>query len=421
MDLPHVNGRRIVNKDRITITHLTQTSPGFHLGIIRSPGVVAQKIENVLLLTTSLLLESPHMSQQFEMIANLRGAEPRIWRQLIVAGDLTLVALHHILQIVFQWEDAHLWEFRLLGERYSLDDSFGQNDTRSATTSIEFAVGRSKQGEYAYDFGDDWIVDLTINKVRAPEVLFAQVKSGEMRGPLEDVGGVWGHNELMASLLSGTPLDPERKKWLPHKYDPKNFDVDALNERLDHVAGAFDEEADGFEEDDDDDDDGEWDSDDEDDLFEPAYISGFPLDEPGEPVLYDPNDSRGPDPERWARLTVNEKMASISAYYGQSSHGEDVVDLHALLHCHIETALLNGSFTSGQDLLKRLKQRGWARHEALHLLIEVLARTMSAEQGRPDEMLLPALQVYTKKITLKAAESWRHDGSLPAYPARKKG
>jgi len=361
------------------------------------------------------------MSQQFEMVANLRGAEPRVWRQLIVAGDLTLVALHRILQTIFQWEYAHLWEFRFLGERYSLDP----NDGRPATTSIEFAVGRSKKGEYLYDFGDDWIVDLEITKVRKPDVPFVHVMAGEMRGPLEDVGGVWGHNELLASLLGGTPLDPELRQWLPRKYNPQEFDLNILNERLDRIANGFDEDLHEFDDDDDDDDDdvddeSARDSDTEDVLFEQQYGAGFPLDDQGEPILYDPNDSRGPDPERWAKLHVNEKMASISAYHGHAPDDDEIVDVHALLHCHVETTLLAGTFTSGQDLLKRLKQRGWSRHEALHLLAALLAQTMSAEEGRPDEALLPALQVYAKKMTIKAAESWRLDGTLPPYPARKK-
>ena len=51
--------------------------------------------------------------------------EPPVWRRLEVDGNISLGKLHHFLQAVFGWHDAHLHEFSLGGVVY------GQHDPKS--------------------------------------------------------------------------------------------------------------------------------------------------------------------------------------------------------------------------------------------------------------------------------------------------
>jgi Plasmid pRiA4b ORF-3-like protein len=52
----------------------------------------------------------------------LHDSQPLIWRRIQVRSDITLAKLHTILQRVMGWEDAHLPQFVIQGERYGVPD-----------------------------------------------------------------------------------------------------------------------------------------------------------------------------------------------------------------------------------------------------------------------------------------------------------
>ena len=354
------------------------------------------------------------VSNHREIVATLRRAEPPVWRKLVVADDIDLITLHRILQIAFQWEDAHLWEFQFHGDSYT-PEADDYRSTQPASISLAGALGRARKGEYTYDFGDSWILDLSIKKVSAPDVLFAHLSEGEMRGPLEDVGGIPSHNDLVSSILVGKPPSEDLRDWLPTGYDPKQLNVEIVNSLLDRLAGATDEMPD-FDEDDEDDDD-EFMSE---GASEMTGLSEPPLDSAGEPIMYDPNDTRGPDPQRWGRLVPLERIASVAVYHQNHSQIPGGTSLHAVLHTHVETALMEDLLKDGNKLLERLTKKSWRRHEIIHLLMAVFATTMGHEGECSEEIFDAALRAYVKKITIAAATAWREGGNLPPYPVKKK-
>ena len=42
----------------------------------------------------------------------LRGSKPRIWRRLLLPGDLTLDVVHTLFQAAMGWADSHLNRFK---------------------------------------------------------------------------------------------------------------------------------------------------------------------------------------------------------------------------------------------------------------------------------------------------------------------
>lgn len=54
---------------------------------------------------------------------DLDGIKPAIWRQIAVDGDITLRALHHIMQAAFGWTGVHLHEFRVASYTDSMLDN----------------------------------------------------------------------------------------------------------------------------------------------------------------------------------------------------------------------------------------------------------------------------------------------------------
>jgi hypothetical protein len=47
----------------------------------------------------------------YQLKVRLRGISPMSWRRLLVPVEMTLYALHCVIQIAFGWDDCHLNAF----------------------------------------------------------------------------------------------------------------------------------------------------------------------------------------------------------------------------------------------------------------------------------------------------------------------
>jgi Plasmid pRiA4b ORF-3-like protein len=56
----------------------------------------------------------------YQLRIALQAIQPTVWRQIQVWEDITMGKLHEILQIVMDWEDYHLHEFRIGRRLYSV-------------------------------------------------------------------------------------------------------------------------------------------------------------------------------------------------------------------------------------------------------------------------------------------------------------
>lgn len=169
----------------------------------------------------------------------LREIEPPIWRLLLVERTTTLHELHRMIQLLFEWYDYHLYQFTVRGQRFEAPDpeAEGLNSTRARLSDFGLKAGDSF--EYVYDFGDDWIHDILVEKGRrADPGWLPWLLDGQRAGPPEDCGGVWGYEELITAL--NTPLDevdPDEevlslRQWVGPDYDPERFDVRAARHAL---------------------------------------------------------------------------------------------------------------------------------------------------------------------------------------------
>ncbi|MBA2663362.1 MAG: plasmid pRiA4b ORF-3 family protein [Bradymonadaceae bacterium] len=147
--------------------------------------------------------------------------ETQVWRRVDVPDNLTLAALHDVIQRVMGWRFEHLWEFRHKQTGYSIElDEFGPRTEDAYLTTIFDVLGpRGKTLHYLYDFGDSWHHSLRVERRFAPEpgVSYPRLVDGERAGPPEDCGGVWG----FARLVEG---DPHRRAWYGARFDPDAFD-----------------------------------------------------------------------------------------------------------------------------------------------------------------------------------------------------
>ncbi len=166
---------------------------------------------------------------------DLDDIRPPIWRRLELASDLALDALHHILQSAFGWTDSHLHAFTAGGrmhevtaERYLTAFDLAEGDDGVLESSVRIDELLAEPGDtlyYSYDFGDGWEHTILLEEVldRDSDAPSARCLRGRRSGPIEDCGGPWGYQQLIA----------ERHPCVRHA---EFFDLDEINLALASLA-----------------------------------------------------------------------------------------------------------------------------------------------------------------------------------------
>ena len=135
------------------------------------------------------------------------------------------------------WEDTHLHEFDINGERFGVQDKDGSDDGLRSEKGVRLnhALGSATEFEYHYDFGDDWQHRVIVESVGYPDLALALpvCLAGENACPPEDVGGPHGYADFLAALGDKThEQHNDFRSWVGGVFDPVGFDVNAVNARL---------------------------------------------------------------------------------------------------------------------------------------------------------------------------------------------
>lgn len=181
----------------------------------------------------------------YQLELTLADIEPRIWRRLRVADDVTLHSLHLTFQYTMGWNDSHLYEFEVGGRRFSEpdpdDDHFeepAEDACRTRLRALGLRVG--SEFKYVYDFGDGWehrIVIESVSALRTGESV-PRCMGGARAAPPDDSGGPHGYEELLVALRD--PHHPEHRsasEWVPTGFDPESFDAEATTALLERFQG----------------------------------------------------------------------------------------------------------------------------------------------------------------------------------------
>lgn len=118
----------------------------------------------------------------------LAGIKPLIWRQVVVPETITLARLHRAIQAVMGWTDSHLHEFEIAEQRYRVPDpydSFGLPVVSEARVTLRKSLGGMASFRYMYDFGDDWIHKVKVEKVGPPDICATPIYLGGADWPPE--------------------------------------------------------------------------------------------------------------------------------------------------------------------------------------------------------------------------------------------
>jgi hypothetical protein len=175
----------------------------------------------------------------YQLKVTLQDIQPAVWRRVQVWEDATLAQLHDVLQVVMNWQDYHLHEFRIGRRLFSVpdtdDDMYERkviDERRQRLSQVVTQVGTPFV--YLYDFGDSWRHDLLLEAILLPEPTgqYPRCIAGARQTPPEDVGGTSGYEQYLEALA-----DPQHEahqdilQWRG-PFDPEAFSSDDINERL---------------------------------------------------------------------------------------------------------------------------------------------------------------------------------------------
>jgi hypothetical protein len=182
------------------------------------------------------------MSPEFARLrVALRDTAPTVWRRIEVPLTASLYGLHEAIQAALLFLNYHLFEFRIGDKSYGIPDPDGDEFETLNAKSVKLAqlVERGvRDFSYAYDFGDGWEFDVTIEAVAAeePGVAYPRFLDGARRAPPEDVGGIPGFEHFLAAMAEPRHRDRKRLiEWYGSSFEPDDIgrsEIEAGMERL---------------------------------------------------------------------------------------------------------------------------------------------------------------------------------------------
>lgn len=167
----------------------------------------------------------------YQIKITLKGVKPSIWRRVSAPCDITLSRLHDVIQFAMGWRDCHLHEFVISDKRYgraspeASDFDDGLLDEERAR--LNKVVRPDQKFLYCYDFGDDWIHEIQIEReIVSDGERAVHCLTGKNACPPEDCGGPHGYARLLAILSDPDHEEHEQMlDWAGTDVDPHAFDA----------------------------------------------------------------------------------------------------------------------------------------------------------------------------------------------------
>ena len=156
-----------------------------------------------------------------------------VWRRVLVPSDISLGELHLVLNEAMGWTNSHLHQF-VVGKRTFGDPDVDEDGVfeDEGAVRLDELVGVKDRFIYEYDFGDDWMHEVIVEKKVAfdPRLAYPVCIGGSRACPPEDCGGPLGYGQLLDALLNDD--NDELVTWVGGFFDPAGFDVNRTNQAL---------------------------------------------------------------------------------------------------------------------------------------------------------------------------------------------
>ena len=142
----------------------------------------------------------------------IRGIKkPPVWRRLIIPDAFTFAQLHQTIQTAFGWWDEHLYMFQKRPydggwrinspeeeEEYREEEVLDAEEVNIKDFILQHGL---EKFVYVYDFGDNWIHDITVDDTKyLSSCPYPVCLDGKGACPPEDCGGIWGYEEMKENM-----------------------------------------------------------------------------------------------------------------------------------------------------------------------------------------------------------------------------
>ena len=177
----------------------------------------------------------------YQIKVSLIGAQPPIWRRLLIEPDTTFQDIHRIIQLAMGWQVSHLHLFqaqdgRLLGDLAEDEDSMLNVEDESAVAVSSLLTRGGQSLKYEYDFGDSWEHDVKLEKILPGNQEHPLPRCIKAVGqcPPEDVGGLPGFYDFLEAMEEAAhPAHDAAREWRGGEwFDPEYVNLDQINEDL---------------------------------------------------------------------------------------------------------------------------------------------------------------------------------------------
>ena len=206
----------------------------------------------------------------YQFYVKLNDFTPTIWRRFKISNHISVARLAYTIMIMFEMKASHLFAVQVNSGEHLLhalpntsyhaeahalmanvktvyelpnfNDLYDNNAVlveNAAQTALRKALDAEGQTmQLNYDFGDDWWVTLTLEKIitdhETPGSHYPVILDGEGFGIIEDCGGSHGLKNLVEAFTQKHGEDYEQfKTWLGvETFDIHAFDIDDLNFRI---------------------------------------------------------------------------------------------------------------------------------------------------------------------------------------------
>lgn len=181
-------------------------------------------------------MPAPTPKAIYQLKVTLNDSKPPIWRRILVPDTVTLHQLHTILQIVMGWTNSHLHQFIIDDGYYGEpeeEDGYSEDLKNEKRYRLnQFITRKGFKFFYEYDFGDSWEHTVHVEAIQPFEKgkQYPVCLAGKRACPPEDIGGVWGYEDLLKAISN--PKHPDHGEiieWFSEDFDPEIFDIDDAN------------------------------------------------------------------------------------------------------------------------------------------------------------------------------------------------
>ncbi len=158
--------------------------------------------------------EEMFLPKRYVFNVSLYGFEKEIKRKIVVDNDIQIYDFCECVITAMNGDLSHLYGIKI-GKQY-LDEYY--NDLELYYLNLK----EKQRLKIIYDWGDNWIFNLTLSKI-IPDFGDEDFKviSGKGYGIIDDVGGVWGLQDV---------FDGNDTSW--GNYDINDFDLEECNKNI---------------------------------------------------------------------------------------------------------------------------------------------------------------------------------------------